>query len=162
MAIRSDKNIEALRIGIAEQERKRLDREHIDAYMERLYKRTRVEADNVLFVPVIALLAGDRLVATDNGTDFRVSGIVRRIDRATEEGGKPAGDWWVTVDYAESESGSSYGHAFKSDQRVLVEGDSAATAQVRRDTIRVREEERPLPRRGGGCAGKSPVTVAVV
>lgn len=139
MAIRSDKNIEALRIGIAEQERKRLDTERIDALLERLRKRIRVEG-NIITVPAIALLEGDQLVASDDGTSFYVAGTVLRVARTTEEGKTPARDWWVSVRCTEAANGSTYGTALSSDQRVLVV-DNTAGALTRREQIRLREED---------------------
>lgn len=163
MAIRNDKNIEALRIGIAEQERKRIQDEESERIMQKLFARHHVPADEIKLVPVIALLEGDRLVATDDGASFWVCGKVRRIDRFTEEGQRPAGDWWVTVDRHEAAlGGASYGHAYDNDSNVLIYLNTTDAEKRRPETLRQREEERFKRTPGRTVSHEAPVAVAIV
>lgn len=142
MAIRSDKNIEALRIGIAEQERKLARDEAAEQNLQRLFARHYVPVDDTKFVPAVALLEGDMFLASDDGIRFWVCGTVRRIDRFTEEGNRPAGDWWVTVDQSKAAGGSSYGHAYRNADKALIARRTEITEGQRPHIMRQREEQR--------------------
>jgi len=162
MAIRSDKNIEALRIGIAEQEAKRLRDEAADSNIQKLFARHYVPTEDSQWVPMIALLPGDMLLASDDGVRLWVCGTVRRIDRFTEEGKRPAGDWWVTVDRSKAAGGSSYGHAYRNQERALIQTRGEAVEATRPEILRYREEERFERSPGLVVEHEAPVAVASV
>lgn len=111
------RNLEALRSGIAEQERKRIEDERTAENIASLMARNYIHDDEIAILRAGVVMAGDVLVATDDGHTFWVAGVVRRIERTTEEGKKPAGDWWLTVDRA---NGGSYGRALKDTDPVLI------------------------------------------
>lgn len=132
------RDVDALRAGIRQQERDDMlteqSREHISKVLDREYPDVKL----LKLIPASALLAGDKLIATDNGTSFYVAGIVRRIERTTEEGKRPAGDFWVSVDEPQSNTGS-YGSAFHRCDTVLIE--DRVEAAVRKAAIAVRDAE---------------------
>lgn len=109
MRMRQD-DIDALRIGIAAQERDRLLAERSKDSIERVMRRQ--HPDDVATIPAHKLMNGDVLCASDNGYSFY------RWAKITQVGSTARGDLWIEYKIYDGGSG---GHAMKRGQAVLVE-----------------------------------------
>lgn len=110
----SNEDLAALRIGIAEQERQRLDRERIREDFARRLNREPV--DDARVVLARELDAGDTLLDCEWGRNFYTYARVTGVDPSRE--GMRDGDVWV--EFEDIEHGSAGGTTLKRHAPVLI------------------------------------------
>lgn len=106
-----DQDLDALRRGIAKQERERLTREDTQRRCEHIADREYVQTPELR--PARDLRVGDRLLASDSGQDFYVSATVTYVGARTPDGKPTARDMWV-------EASDHSGRALSNDGLVLL------------------------------------------
>lgn len=105
----SDRDLRALRAGIREQERADLEHERFQAEFDRHLRREFVDRANL--IPVTLVVPGDRVVATDNGSDLYRLGTVTEADLRGEH-------FWFKINCAD---GGTEGRTLRRTDRLLIE-----------------------------------------
>ena len=108
-----DKDIDALRAGIREQEREAIFRERFEDIQARTYVR------DPELRHAIDLKVGDKLVAASSGNLFYVDGEVTGVGQISANGQRVRpGYLWVTY---KLESGGTGGSSWELDRRILMQ-----------------------------------------
>jgi hypothetical protein len=94
----SQRDLDALRIGIKEQARQEIDQENWERTLDRAKKEPSIfPPQGVELVQACQLEVGDVLAASTFGYDFREVGVIVEISDVSPSGGPIAGDLMVTA-----------------------------------------------------------------
>lgn len=95
------RDIDALREGIREQERAAINAENTERFVARIFARERVP--RVALIRARDLRKGDRLAATDSGQGFYVASTLTKVEQYADR----PGSLWIEYRIAQGGTGGS-------------------------------------------------------